>query len=233
MTVEDVASCLSSSLRANGSRECAPDDRLREAIQAAAKDDVNCFVAYAPRNDGKTRLRILAAYSARGLPSNSRSLRSEGAGKAGCALHPRSRVPNAQTKTHTSIQVQRRQSGLPCAMVLRLITCSPQRPGFLATVIPEKLASQELDASVGASGPHDFAVRVSRRSSCSASASIASRAALMTLANAPLWPRTREPVPLICPTGPAEYFSHEDWTENSDLPVGQIPGFRVRARAPE
>jgi hypothetical protein len=32
--------------------------------------------------------------------------------------------------------------------------------GFVATVAPEKLASQELDASVGASGPHDFAVRV-------------------------------------------------------------------------
>ena len=33
--------------------------------------------------------------------------------------------------------------------------------GFIATVAPKKLASQELDASVGASGPHDFAVRVS------------------------------------------------------------------------
>jgi hypothetical protein len=33
--------------------------------------------------------------------------------------------------------------------------------GFLATVAPEKLASQELDASVEASGPHDFAVRIS------------------------------------------------------------------------
>ena len=33
--------------------------------------------------------------------------------------------------------------------------------GFFATVIPEKLASQELDASIGASGPHDFAVRIS------------------------------------------------------------------------
>jgi hypothetical protein len=30
---------------------------------------------------------------------------------------------------------------------------------LFATVAPEKLASQELDASVGASGPHDFAVR--------------------------------------------------------------------------
>jgi hypothetical protein len=33
--------------------------------------------------------------------------------------------------------------------------------GFIVTVIPKKLASQELDASIGASGPHDFAVRIS------------------------------------------------------------------------
>jgi hypothetical protein len=52
-------------------------------------------------------------------------------------------------------------SGIPHAMVLRLITRSPRGPGFLAPVIPEKLASQELDASVGASGPHAFAVRIS------------------------------------------------------------------------
>src|SRR3982074_2874201 len=40
----------------------------------------------------------------------------KGAGNAGCALPPRSRGQNAQGKTHTSIQVQRRQSGLPCAV---------------------------------------------------------------------------------------------------------------------
>src|SRR5439155_24806601 len=33
--------------------------------------------------------------------------------------------------------------------------------GFLATVAPEKLASQQLDASAEASGPHVFAVRIS------------------------------------------------------------------------
>ena len=43
---------------------------------------------------------------------------------------------------------------------LRLTSSSPRRSGFFVTVIPEKLASQELDASVEASGPHDFAVRV-------------------------------------------------------------------------
>ena len=52
-----------SSLRANGSRECAPDDRLREAIHSAACGEMDCFrlrslsyggqvVAVAPRNDG-------------------------------------------------------------------------------------------------------------------------------------------------------------------------------------
>ena len=30
-------------------------------------------------------------------------------------------------KAHTSIQVQRRQSGIPCAMALRLMPCSPRR----------------------------------------------------------------------------------------------------------
>jgi hypothetical protein len=46
-------------------------------------------------------------------------------------------------------------------MVYGLYRALPGEPGFLATVTPEKLASQELDASVGASGPHDFAVRLS------------------------------------------------------------------------
>jgi hypothetical protein len=46
-------------------------------------------------------------------------------------------------------------NGFTVSFVLSPVT------GFLATVAPEKLASQELDASIGASGPHDFAVRVS------------------------------------------------------------------------
>ena len=37
-------------------------------------------------------------------------------------------------ETHTSIQVQRRQSGIPCAMVLRLMPCSPRRRILFVTV---------------------------------------------------------------------------------------------------
>src|SRR5216684_7374116 len=40
------------SSRANGSRKCAPDDRLREAIHNPVGQGMDCFVAYAPRNDG-------------------------------------------------------------------------------------------------------------------------------------------------------------------------------------
>jgi hypothetical protein len=39
---------LSTSLRANGSRECAPDDRLREAIHLSLRCEMDCFVASAP-----------------------------------------------------------------------------------------------------------------------------------------------------------------------------------------
>jgi hypothetical protein len=56
---------------------------------------------------------------------------------------------------------------------------------LFATVAPEKFASQELDASVGASGPHDFAVRFLRHSSKAPPASTASRPASVTIASRP------------------------------------------------
>ena len=44
-------------------------------------------------------------------------------------------------------------------MALRLTSCSPRRPGFVATVACA--SSRRLDASPGASEPHDLAVRFS------------------------------------------------------------------------
>jgi hypothetical protein len=41
------------SLRADASRECAADDKLRKAIQCDA-GKLDCFVATAPRNDEQT-----------------------------------------------------------------------------------------------------------------------------------------------------------------------------------
>src|SRR6266446_1708936 len=45
-----------SSLRADGSRECAPDDRLREAIHLATRRKNGLLRRFAPRNDGGTSL---------------------------------------------------------------------------------------------------------------------------------------------------------------------------------
>src|ERR1700741_4075562 len=85
-------------------------------------------------SDFQTQLRLLAARFARGLNV---ILPEEGAGNAGCALHPRSRVQFVLENTHTSIQVKRRQSGIPCAMVLRLMPCPPRRRIRFVTVIGE------------------------------------------------------------------------------------------------
>ena len=54
------------------------------------------------------------------------SIETEGAGKTGCALHPRSRVQLRTENAHTSIQVQREHPGLPCAVALQLTSCSPR-----------------------------------------------------------------------------------------------------------
>ena len=50
---------------------------------------------------------------------------------------------------------------------------------------PRKLASAKLDASIGASGPHDFAVRNQARSSVARLASTASHRTFVTIARRP------------------------------------------------
>ena len=70
-------------------------------------------------------------------------------------------------------------------MVLRLTSRSPRRPGFVVTVACA--SSRRLDASIGASEPHDFAVRFNiirpaRIRSPDAAASTASRSAFVTCA---------------------------------------------------
>ena len=82
--------------------------------------------------------------------------------------------------------------------------------GFLATVAPEKLASHELDASIGASGPHDFAVRISARSSVAASASTASHRTFVTIASRPSYRvRRAELIAADLPDGLSGIFLRE------------------------
>src|SRR6266849_2360828 len=51
---------LDSSLRANGSRECAPDDRLREAIHGARKGGL--LRRFAPKNDERVKALIFPSF---------------------------------------------------------------------------------------------------------------------------------------------------------------------------
>ena len=86
----------------------------------------------------------------------------------------------------TSIQVQRRTPGLPCAMALRLIRDRPGDPAFRDTIaLKEALAALELDACIGASDPNDFAVRNSALVFRTI-ASTASHRTFVTIASAPL-----------------------------------------------
>jgi hypothetical protein len=90
---------------------------------------------------------------------------------------------NNKQQTHMSKQVQRRHSGLPCAMVYGLSSCSPRRDhSLLVTVAPRKreLPENLTHLPSGASGPHDFTVRIGavrpRPKARNAAASIASHA---------------------------------------------------------
>ena len=76
----------------------------------------------------------------------------------GAGWHPRSRVQDALKNAHTSIQVQPKQPGIPCAMVLRLMPSSPWRRIPLASIAGELTARiarlgfanlRRLDASHG------------------------------------------------------------------------------------
>ena len=108
--------------------------------------------------------------------------------------------------------------------------------GFFATVIPEKLASQELDASIGASGPHDFAVRTHTPFVKGASASTTSRPAFVTIASRPSeWDGTAGEMKVICANREAKYFFAKGWTAKSLIcPSGCRTGTLAAAkRSPE
>jgi hypothetical protein len=118
-------------------------------------------------------------------------------------------------KTHTSIQVQRRQSGIPRAMVLRLISCSPRRPGFLATVACG-VASANLTPASGRQD-HTTSPSASAPFVIDTSASTASRPASVTIANRPSVGRDGESYSLISISEKQKYFCKWDWTAQISL----------------
>src|ERR1700676_5086827 len=111
------------------------------------------------RCHSRIRLRDLAACFARVLLETSRPLNNEGAGNAGRPMRPIAACAMIVVERTRVSQVTTESPGIPRAMVYGLYRALPGEPGFLATVISGLL--RQLDTSVGVSGPHDFAVRLS------------------------------------------------------------------------
>jgi hypothetical protein len=176
----------------------------------------------------RARLFILAARCVRVL---SASLPKRGSRE--CRVHAAPAVSCAKRTEETaqSIQVQRRHSGIPCAMALRLMPRSPRRRIRLVTVAASLMADRPgwIDVATGRLAPATgvgttrFCRTLQRRSSCThlvhsrldrpantlrgdAVASTTSHPAFRDDHDTPLaWGETRRFKPLICPTAKAEF----------------------------
>src|SRR6202011_642877 len=141
------------------------------------------------------------------------TLRPEGARKAGCALHPRSRVQLLLGKTHTSKQVQRRQSGFPCAVVYGLFRARPGDRAFLPPSSPRSLLLKNLTPASGrqdhTTSPSATAPPVLRR--CHVHR--IPRPTSVTCATPPLWNGTGRDIHLICISEKPKYFFERGWTD--------------------
>jgi hypothetical protein len=118
-----------------------------------------------------------------------------------------------QTKsTGVGPQVQPKHAGFPCAMVYGLLRALPGDRAFLPPSLHDQLA--KLSASIGAPGPHDFAVRAGQVRLPWPFASTASHRNVPDDRDPPLIRgETRRAKALICPTAKAEYFCAEGWTD--------------------
>jgi hypothetical protein len=147
-------------------------------------------------------------------PSALENQRAQGMPGARCARSRAWWVVNTRVSHHGRAEIARHSPRNGFNGFLRaLLGDRACLPPSLAEILPAK-----LDASVGASGPHDFAVRVrairQRRSPRPPHPALNVRDDRET----PLCEAGRgEFVKVICPTKKAEYFSPKDWTTQITL----------------
>ena len=99
---------------------------------------------------------------------------------------PRAICANKTAHEHTG---QLEHSGLPCAMALRLISCSSRRTAFLP---PSPALLRARLAPAPRRPNHTTSPYASRPLVCARFASIASHRTVVTIASAPLWVRRAE-----------------------------------------
>src|SRR5437763_16450884 len=140
-----------------------------------------------PGDDIGICFHVPAAHRARGLQVIfATSGKSEGAGNAGCALHPRSRVQcNKEVRTRAYRAAENIRHSLRNGFTAYNVL-SPVSRSSLATVAPEKLISPELDASISGVRTTRLCRTLSRRSLSALPASTATRPTFANDHEAPL-----------------------------------------------
>jgi hypothetical protein len=173
------------------------------------------------------------------------SARSRGAMRPGCAclFRPKEGVGNAGRQLRPQPRVQKVES----TRVVTASTAGNTRhsrtqwfyglfralPGDRACLSPSScgVASTRLDAGVEASGPHDFAVRMSALSSLAPPASTASRPTSVTIAKRPSESGgMAADIEVIWVGREQENFCKWDWTAKIKLKLKQIFVFRRSGR---
>jgi hypothetical protein len=183
-----------------------------------------------PPGEGKrgTRLRLLAACFARALLSIFLALPSEGAGNAGCTLHPRSRVQNCAKKRTRAYRFSggirhSLRNGFTAYNVLSPVT------GLFCHRHPRKMLPANL---MPASGHQDHTPSPSARKAPSSLAPLASTAscpASVTISSRPSVGQDGSGYKVIWVFGKSEYFCKGGWTEGSMNCAGDLPvGWQVR-----
>jgi hypothetical protein len=142
-------------------------------------------------------------------PEGSRECRTLGASAAACAVVESTRVSHHGHAGNVRHSPRNGFNGF-----LRALpgdrACLPPSP-------PRSSASRELDASVGASGPHDFAVRKPSAFVNALLASTASCPASVTISSRPSVGQDGGDKQAICVRRKRKYFCKRDWTAQITL----------------
>jgi hypothetical protein len=140
------------------------------------------------------------------------------------------REPHAQEKQHAHKGSQGTEtSGIPCAMILRLLRALPGVPGFLATIACGNLPQTWLQHRGARTTRLDRPLVP--RTPCEETSGHRSLSRVRGDHDPPLlMDRMRGNLPVFCPTAKAIYFFPKGWTGGNSLKSQRKSDFRRRPK---
>jgi hypothetical protein len=183
---------------------------------------MDCFVASAPRNDGVPDMTSPSRGAMRPRFASILSPK-EGAGNAGCTLHPRSRVQTVRKKRTRAYRYRRNTPAFPAQWLYGLYRTLPGERLFCLRHHTRRETLRDLTPAPRRRD-HTTLPYASCAFVCCAFHVHRISPHVRDDREAPFIRReTCGVMPLICPTARAEYFCEEGWTDFwTDLPVGQF-----------